>query len=70
MLVTELGMVMLVRPLQYWNALSPMLVTELGMVMLVSLLQLENALYPMLVKKLEFFGALKYYCYLCRIITE
>ena len=39
MLVTELGMVMLVRPLQRLNALSPMLVTELGMVMLVRPLQ-------------------------------
>ena len=33
--VTELGMVMLVMPEQYSNALSPMVVTELGMVMLV-----------------------------------
>ena len=30
MLVTELGMVTLVRPLQPSNALCPMLVTELG----------------------------------------
>ena len=40
MLVTELGMVMLVRPLQPENAFHPMLVTELGMVTLVRPLQL------------------------------
>ena len=33
MLVTELGMVMEVRALQYSNTWPPMLVTELGMVM-------------------------------------
>ena len=32
MLVTELGIVMDVRPLQLSNALSPILVTELGIV--------------------------------------
>ena len=32
MLVTELGMVMLVRPEQLLNAYVPILVTELGMV--------------------------------------
>ena len=47
--VTELGMVMLVRPEQPENALSPMSVTELGMVMLVKPVQPENALYRMLV---------------------
>ena len=32
MLVTELGMVTEVRPMQPWNALPSILVTELGMV--------------------------------------
>ncbi len=40
MLVTLLGMVMDVRPLQYWKAYSPMLVTLLGMVMDVRPVQL------------------------------
>ena len=40
MLVTELGMVIDVSPLQPLNTLLPMLVTELGMVIEVSLLQL------------------------------
>ena len=35
MLVTELGIVMEVKPEQLSKALSPMLVTELGMVMAV-----------------------------------
>ena len=35
MLVTLLGIVMLVRPVQYLKALYPMLVTLLGIVMLV-----------------------------------
>ena len=39
MLVTEFGIVMLVKLLQSPNALSPMLVTEFGIVMLVKLLQ-------------------------------
>ncbi len=39
MLVTELGIVTLVRLLQYSKAESPMLVTELGIVTLVRLLQ-------------------------------
>ena len=39
MLVTELGMVMEVRPLQPSKAKSPMLVTELGMVTEVRPLQ-------------------------------
>ena len=43
MLVTELGMVTLVRPLQPENARYPMLVTELGMVTLVRPLQPQNA---------------------------
>lgn len=43
MLVTELGMVMEVRPLQCKKAFSPMLVTLLGMMMLVKLLQYKNA---------------------------
>ena len=41
--VTELGMVMLVRPEQPLNAQSPMEVTELGMVMLVRLEHSLNA---------------------------
>ena len=44
MLVTELPMVTLVRPLQYEKAQSPMLVTELGMVTLVRPVRLEKAL--------------------------
>ena len=43
MLVTLSGIVMLVRLLQYSNALSPMLVTPSGIVMLVRLLQPRNA---------------------------
>ena len=49
MLVTELGMVMLVKPVQLLNALLPMLVTDEGMVMLVKPVQPLNALFPMLV---------------------
>ena len=52
MLVTELGMVTLVRLLQALNASFPMLVTELGMVTLVRLLQPENEYHPMLVTEL------------------
>ena len=43
MLVTELGMVTLVRPVQPENADCPMRVTELGMVMLVRSVQSSNA---------------------------
>jgi hypothetical protein len=32
MLVMELGIVILVKPVQYWNDLSPMEVTEFGIV--------------------------------------
>ena len=39
MLVTELGMVTDVSPVQNWKARSPMLVTELGMVTDVSPVQ-------------------------------
>ena len=39
MLVTEFGMVMLVKLLQFQKAYVPMLVTEFGMVMLVKPLQ-------------------------------
>ena len=39
MFVTELGMVMEARLLQFRKALSPMLVTELGMVIEARLLQ-------------------------------
>ena len=49
MLVTESGIVTLVRPLQPENAEDPMLVTESGIVTLVSPLQLQNASSPMLV---------------------
>ena len=49
MIVTLVGMVMLVRLLQFWNAQSPMIVTLFGMVMLVRLLQFRNAPAPMLV---------------------
>ena len=49
MLVTELGMVTLVRREQPWNAEFPMLVTELGMVTLVRREQSSNAEIPMLV---------------------
>ena len=48
MLVTEFGMVMLVRPEHPENALLPMLVTEFGIVMLIKPEQPENA-YSMLV---------------------
>ena len=49
MLVTLLGMVMLVRPVQPTKAPSPMLVTLLGMVMLVRPVQPPKAPLPMLV---------------------
>ena len=49
MLVTDEGMVMLVKPVQFWNARSPMLVTDEGMVMLVKPVQPVNAWLPMLV---------------------
>ncbi len=52
MLVTELGMVMEVRPLQYKNAPLPMLVTELPMVTEVRPLQPENADLPIVVTEL------------------
>ena len=48
MLVTELGITMLVRPVQAKNADRPILVTELGIVILVrplQLLYLQIALY-------------------------
>ncbi len=48
-LVTELGMVTLVNPLQPLNALPPILVTELGMVTLVKPEQPLNAEPPMVV---------------------
>ena len=51
MLVTELGIVILVRLLQPENA-PLMFVTELGIVILVKPLQFENALLPMLVTEL------------------
>ena len=49
MLVTLLGIVTLVSPLQPKNASLPMLVTLLGIVTLVSPLQPKNASLPMLV---------------------
>ena len=49
MLMTDEGMVMLVKPVQLLNAYFPMLVTDSGMVMLVKPLQPENASFPMLV---------------------
>ena len=49
MLVTLLGMVMLVRPVQPSKAQFPMLVTLLGMVMLVRSVQPSKAQFPMLV---------------------
>ena len=49
MLVTPAEISILVRPLQYSNADSPMLVTPAGISILVRPLQLSNALFPMLV---------------------
>ena len=49
MLVTLLGIVILVKPLQYSNAAVPMLVTPLPIVILVKPLQPPNAQPPMLV---------------------
>ena len=43
MLVTLLGITMLVRPEQLWNAYSPMVVTLLGITTLVRPEQPENA---------------------------
>ena len=48
-LVTELGIVTLVRLVQPSNALHPILVTESGIVTLVMLLQPLKALYPIFV---------------------
>ena len=54
MLVTEFGIVMLVKLEQPWNARFPMLVTEFGIVMLVNFSHDLNALLPIvLVTKLE-----------------
>ncbi len=47
MLVTLLGMVMEVKPLQFLKAELPMYVTLLGMVMEVKPLQEEKAYWPM-----------------------
>ena len=52
MLVTESGIVTLVRPLQFLNAEDPMLVTLFGIVTLVRLLQLENTFESMPVTSL------------------
>ena len=52
MLVTLLGMVTDVRPVQLWKANSPIYVTEFGMVMDVRLLQPEKA--PFLIETTEF----------------
>ena len=60
MLVTLLGMVMPVKPVQFWNALVPMLVTLLGMVMLVKPVQFWNALVPMLVTLLPMVTLVKF----------
>ena len=49
MVVTEVGMLMAVRPVQPSNAPSPMVVTELGMLMAVRLRQSSNAPAPMIV---------------------
>ena len=49
---TELGMSMLVSPLQSENAKLPIEETELGMVMLVRPLQFENAELPIEVTEL------------------
>ena len=46
MLVTELGMLMLVKPLQSRNAHSPIMTTELGIEMLVRPEQPWNAYFP------------------------
>ena len=43
MLVTELGIVILVRLVQPENTDAPILVTELGIVILVSAIQSSNA---------------------------
>ena len=44
-----MGIVILVRPLQCWNAYSPMVVAELGISTLVSPLQPANAHLPMVI---------------------
>ena len=46
MLVTELGILTLVKLLHCIKAHSPMLVTELGILMLIKLLQSQNAQSP------------------------
>jgi len=48
-LVTEFPIVILVKPVQYWNEDVPILVTEFGIVILVKLVQLWKALPPILV---------------------
>lgn len=57
MLVTELGIVTLVKARQYSKAPLPMFVTEFGIVTLVKPLQPENALRPMLVTEFGIFVA-------------
>ena len=46
MLVTLFGIVMLVRPEQFWNAFEEISVTLLGRVMLVREVQFRNASLP------------------------
>ena len=48
-LITESGIVMLVKPEQFWNALLSILVTESGIVTLVKPAQLVKALAPTVV---------------------
>ena len=52
MLVTELGITMLVSPVQEAKAPLPMLVTEVGIMMLVSPLKFSNAFMPIFVTEL------------------
>ena len=49
MLVTLLGISMLVKPVQCWNAFFPMLVTLFGITMLVKPVHFQNPPLPMLV---------------------
>ena len=72
MLVTLLGIVMLVSPVQPVNALYPMLVTLLPIVTLVSPVQPLNALSPMLVTLLGIvmLVRLEQFSYLQPVITQ
>ena len=70
MLVTLLGIVMLVRLVQFCERLLPMLVTLPGIVTLVRLWQLKNALVPMLVTLLAIVTLVRLAAYIERPVPD